>query len=496
MLDLADSYQQFPIKKEDRPKTAFTFNGRQLMFRTVPYGIKVMTGHMQRLMEKLLGPFGKKPFLDDTPIASKNTVEHIRDVKEILEALTYKAGLRLRLSKCKFFRKEARVLGSLVTIEGLRMDPAKVKAVVEWPRPVDGKAIQRFMGAVNFHRDFSAEFAKIAAPLESCRNTLGKVEWTPERIKAFEDLKVLFAQNLLLRAVDWNKTFYLTTDASTIGVGAWLGQKDEFGEILPVICASKKLTTTQQRWSTSKRELWAQMWAMEKFRYYLLGRQFISRMDHRPLVALLKNKITKLTEGWLDTILQFDFVPEYYPGESNFLADALSRCHDGDDVYIREGVVEIAKVSSVNSEIVIKLEAEKRGKELPNENQKKQLIQQAHALGHFSTETLFRTIWNQGYWWPRMRNDLKKEVHSCIDCLRYDVKQEGFHLAKSVKADLPWDHVQIDLIGPFPISQEGYNYVLTCVDVLTGYTVLRALRGKAMEEVARIMWEIIAEYET
>ena len=112
------------------------------MFRTVPYGIKVMTGHMQRLMEKLLGPFGKKPFLDDTPIASKSTAEHISDVKEILEALTYKAGLRLRLSKCKFFRKEARVLRSLVTTEGLRMDPAKVKAVVEWPRPVDGKAIQ------------------------------------------------------------------------------------------------------------------------------------------------------------------------------------------------------------------------------------------------------------------------------------------------------------------------------------------------------------------
>ncbi len=68
------------------------------------------------------------------------------------------------------------------------------------------------------------------------------------------------------------------------------------------------------------------------------------------------------------------------------------RCHEGDDVYIREGVVETVKVSNVNSEIIVKLEAEKRGKELPNENQRKQLIEQAHVLGHFSTETLFKTI--------------------------------------------------------------------------------------------------------
>ena len=61
VLDLADSYQQFAIKEEDQVKTAFTWGKfGQFMFTGVPFGIKTMTGHMQRLMEQLLGPTGKK----------------------------------------------------------------------------------------------------------------------------------------------------------------------------------------------------------------------------------------------------------------------------------------------------------------------------------------------------------------------------------------------------------------------------------------------------
>ena len=104
ILDLADSYQQFPICEEDQVKTAFTCPGReQEMFITVPYGLKIMTEHMQRLMEKLLEPLGKVPFQDDTAVVSVSTEDHIKDVKEVLERITYVAGLRLQINKCQFF---------------------------------------------------------------------------------------------------------------------------------------------------------------------------------------------------------------------------------------------------------------------------------------------------------------------------------------------------------------------------------------------------------
>ena len=119
VIDLADSYHQFPLKLEDQQKTCFTFEGKRRMFTVVPFGLKIMTGHMQKFMEMLLGDLGVVPFQDDVAIASKTEEEHITKVKEVLERLTYKAGLRLRIKKCKFFKTEARVLGFIVSRTGI-----------------------------------------------------------------------------------------------------------------------------------------------------------------------------------------------------------------------------------------------------------------------------------------------------------------------------------------------------------------------------------------
>ena len=327
VLDLAEGYLQFPLRETDQPKTAFTWNGRQYMFTGVPFGLKIMTAHMQRIMERLLHRFGRFPYQDDVAIATKSGGNHTADVLEILKCLTYEAGLRLRISKCKFYQTSARVLGSILTQDGIKMDPAKVKAIVNWPKPVDGKGVQRFLGAAGFHRDFTPEYARISAPLEECRN-LSVITWTPQRDTAFEAVKKIFMDDLTLRHIDWDKKVYLTTDASLTGIGAWIGQKNESGQLLPVVCASKKLSATQQRWSATKRELYALMWGMNKFRFYLLGRHFVAFVDHKPLVAMMGNRLSIMMEGWLDDILRFDFSTVYLPGEDNVFADALSRAHE------------------------------------------------------------------------------------------------------------------------------------------------------------------------
>ena len=90
----------------------------------------------------------------------------------------------------------------------------------------------------------------------------------------------------------------------------------------------------------------------------------------------------------------------------------------------------------------------------------------------------------------------KNEQQKCIKCARFDVVAEGFHPSKSITADQPWDHLEIDLIGPLPTSKKGYNYILTIVDVCTAYTVLRPLENKNMECVARKLWEVFTDYGT
>ncbi|MGH2639393.1 MAG: integrase catalytic domain-containing protein, partial [Rhabdochlamydiaceae bacterium] len=104
-------------------------------------------------------------------------------------------------------------------------------------------------------------------------------------------------------------------------------------------------------------------------------------------------------------------------------------------------------------------------------------------------------LWHQGLWWPGVRNDLRMNVEKCMGCLRFDAKAEGFHPAKSVIADFPWDHVEIDLIH-VPISLEGYVNILTIVDVFSGFTVLRPLKTASMNEVSRVLWMVMSEYGT
>ena len=85
--------------------------------------------------------------------------------------------LNLHLSKCKFFKKKAKVLGHIVTQNDIFIDPAKIKVIVNWPQPMDGKAMQHFLGAANFHQDYASTIATIAAPLNSCCNDIF-INWT------------------------------------------------------------------------------------------------------------------------------------------------------------------------------------------------------------------------------------------------------------------------------------------------------------------------------
>jgi transposase InsO family protein len=402
----------------------------------------------------------------------------------VLELLTYTAGLRLRLKKCQFFKKEARVLGSIISCDGIKMDPAKIKAICQWPQPKDGKALQRFLGAANFHREFSHHYARIAAPLDEIRNIKGPIDWTPERVGSFEELKRLFASDIMLRTINWKEPIYLTTDASLSGIGAWIGQRDSRGLVVPITCVSKKMGSTQQRWSATKRELYALMWGMQKLRHYLLGRQFIARVDHKPLIDLLKNKMTHLLEGWMETVLQFDFTTVYLPGEENEFADALSRAYE----------ITANKISSSGIDSELLFEAAKRGKVIPTPEEQAAMIQRRHLLGHFSVETVTKELWRDGFWWPRMRRDIAAHIAECVACQRFNVVQEGYHPLQSIEADKPWDHLQMDLIGPVPESTEGFKWILTIVDVMTGFTLLRALKTRTMEDIARALWLLICDF--
>ena len=102
--------------------------------------------------------------MDDICIYSDSVEEHAEHVREILTRLR-KAGLYIKLSKCEFDKQEIAFLEYVIGVQGVRMNNAKVKIIIEWPIPQNFRDIQIFMGFAHFYRKFILRFSKIVRPI-------------------------------------------------------------------------------------------------------------------------------------------------------------------------------------------------------------------------------------------------------------------------------------------------------------------------------------------
>ena len=123
-----------------------------------------------------------------------------------------------------------------------------------------------------------------------------------------------------------------------------------------------------------------------------------------------------------------------------------------------------------------------------------ELVKERHRESHMGEKMLFEMLWADRFWWETMWRDCKRVAKGCIDCLRHNVGQAGFHLMSTVKADRPWDHIAMDFIGKLPASEKGFVFILIIVDVLTHFVVLRPLMRKDAKMVALELVNLFANF--
>jgi hypothetical protein len=134
-----------------------------------------------------------------------------------------------------------------------------------------------------------------------------------------------------------------------------------------------------------------------------------------------------------------------------------------------------------------------RGKKIPTlESDRLQLIKDSHEMGHFGVQRTFLRIWHKGYWWPRMRTDILKELDNCMLCLRHTVKKTGFHPIKPIITGFPNDGWSIDLAFLPRTSKKGYNAIMVAIDNPSGFNLaLTPLEAKKTTIVADIFWKLV-----
>jgi hypothetical protein len=228
-LDLANAYWAIELETEqDKQKTAFHALGNLYQWKRSPFGAKSIPQTFNRLMSKVLYNCHQFSFsfFDDIIVFSHSFKEHLVHLDIIFQRLIA-AGLKLRIHKCFLgLTPEAPMkwLGSIIVNNHIQCDPEKVNAISKLPAPNSKKAVQKFLGAINFHRRFIPDFGRIAAPLYKVTPAKATFVWKDVQQKAFEQLKQALCTAPALSLPDMNQHFILSTDASDAGIGVTLSQ--------------------------------------------------------------------------------------------------------------------------------------------------------------------------------------------------------------------------------------------------------------------------------
>ena len=236
-LDLASGYHQIAMDPKDQYKTAFITPMGLYEYTRMPMGLISAPATFQRLMQTTMSDFIFSfllVYLDDLLVYSKTFEEHLQHLDRLLERII-KTGLKLRIDKCQFLRREVTYLGHTISADGVSCEKGKVEAVHQWPVPKTTTDLRSFLGFASYYRRFIKGFARIAGPLHDIAaegTKLGQKKtadishlWMPKHLEAFSQLKKALTSAPVLGFADFTQLFLLETDASHGGLSAILSQE-------------------------------------------------------------------------------------------------------------------------------------------------------------------------------------------------------------------------------------------------------------------------------
>ncbi|KAM2086763.1 hypothetical protein ACFX1R_024265 [Malus domestica] len=376
-------------------------------------------------------------------------------------------------------------------------------------------------------RRFIKDFSKISTPL--CRLLQKDVtfDFNEECEKAFKHLKEMLTSAPIIRPPDWSIPFELMCDASDYALGAVLGQrKDKQPHV--IYYASRTLNDAQLNYSTTEKELLAVVFALDKFRSYLLGTKVIIYTDHAALKYLLTKKEAKpRLIRWMLLLQEFDIEIRDKKGSENVVADHLSRLvHEEDVIPIPETFPDEQLMSLQVSEpwyadLVNFLVSKRFPSEFTRHQHDKlrhdarffvwddpylwkfcpdQIIRrcvhdsECHSIlsfchtyacgGHFGTQRTALKVLQCGFYWPSIFKDAKTFCLTCDKCQRMGgiSARDQMPQVSILNVEI-FDVWGIDFMGPFP-SSYGFMYILLAVDYVSKWVEAKATRTNDSKVVA------------
>ena len=326
-LDGYSGYNQIEIALEDQEKTTFTCPFGTFAFRKMPFGLCNAPGTFQRCMMGIFSDMIEiilEIFMDDFSVFGDSFESCLENLRKVLERCQEK-NLVLNWEKCHFMVTQGIVLGHIVSKDGIEVDKAKVELISNLPTPKCVRDIRSFLGHAGFYRRFIKYFSAIARPLCTLLAKDVPFTWSQACDTAFTKLKNMLVSPPIMRSPNWNLPFEIMCDASDYAIGAVLGQRED-KKAFVIYYASKTLDSAQANYTTTEKEFLAVVFALEKFRSYIVGSPVTIFTDHAALKYLLSKQDTKprLTR-WILLCQEFNLTIKDKKGVENVVADHLSR---------------------------------------------------------------------------------------------------------------------------------------------------------------------------
>ncbi|CAK1582935.1 unnamed protein product [Parnassius mnemosyne] len=536
-IDLNNAYFQIPINKDGRKYTGFTFNGKSYVYNVLPQGLKTLVESFSRAMNLILGPEVQEfcvNYLDNLAIITTGTLDkHLEHIDIVLSKLN-KAGLTCNLQKCEFICKEIKMLGFIISTEGIKTDPDKIRAIQEFPAPKKIKQLRAFLGLCNFYRRFIPNYSESIIPLCDLLKKGRKFQWSGKEQKAFDFIKQQFINTIQLHHPDFNKPYYLQTDCSGVGMAGVLYQIDDNNEMRILGYYSKALKGPELNWSVTEQEFYAVISCLKKFETYLRGSKVIILTDHKALLfinnmKLFNGRVTR----WILYIEQFNYEVQHISGRRNIVADVLSRYPpDGDliqedknnsleiaytesepnielieklksltvyQLQDSESLAIIEKLKTLNTSIIKQNNKFKRYS-LKNDvlyyktnlqeviylpkALRQDIINQVHVeMGHQGPYKVIKYVRDR-FFWKGLTKDIKNQLRACHLC-QLSKKSNITYVGpcKSIITENIGDIVMADLYGPLVSGTFGYTFIFVIQDSFSKFIKLYPLKQSTAKSV-------------
>lgn len=557
-IDLRGAHNLLRIAAGEEWKTAFRTRFGLFEYKVMPFGLTNAPASFQHLMNYVFRDMldvSVIVYLDDILVYSRDRESHVNQVREVLNRLR-ESGLYAKHDKCTFHTDTVDFLGYVIGPGGVSMDPAKVKAVVEWPRPTNVKETQSFLGFANFYRRFIKDYSRVARPLHELTKADAIFDWTEACEKAMRGLQERITTAPVLRHYDPELQSIVETDASDFALGIVLSQKDD-KDTRPVAFGSRSLLPAERNYPIHEKEALAIYYALKEWRQYLEGakQEVVVLTDHESLKYLMTSKMLNRREArWARYFADFRLTIKHVPGRTAGKPDALSRrvdymsrdsgppsmawdqnSHNYHPLITKTQFLcaamatrsttlddEIRSVSAQDPEIqsmVAALQVNPRttrpeddiifigpdgilrykGARIVPKALRQRVLSDLHDSqhsGHPGRQRTYKSI-RTWYWWPGMRKEIIDYVTRCATCQRDKAsRQKPMGLLMPLPTpSRPWSNVTCDFIGELPPSGP-YNSILVVVDRLTklAHFLPTTTTLSAPEFADLFFWEIYSKH--